>query len=151
MNTDLSALRRDAETLEDLTLRDEALNDLAGLENAEVDLKKRLAEINREHWEKHYSYKPQTKLRLTSFAIFGLLAVIAMTVLLSEMLHTGSYTLSRTQYIITADANPIAYWLYAVGIALGIVLFIVATLFCTFAFLRHPHQPFKWMSGKRTF
>ena len=148
MDIDISALRRDAEKIEDPALREEALRDLSDLQHAEFDLQRRLDEINRQHLNKNRAYKPQTKLRLALSAILFSLGSIAMAVMLSEALVTGSYVLSRSRHIITLGTNPVAYWLYVGGLTAGIVLLLIAVFFCVLAFFRYPQPPFKWMSGK---
>lgn len=148
MEIDISSLRRDAEKIEDAALRQEALLDLAKLDNAEFDLQRRLDDINREHWDKHHAYKPQSKARLILLSVFGLLGGFFGIDKVRETLESGSLTLSRSHYILTSDANPIAYWLYVSVFIVGFSALLFGSLFCVIALLRYPHPPFKWMSLK---
>ena len=149
MEIDISALRGDAEEIEDPAQREEALRDLDDLENAEFDLQCRLDEINREHWDKHHAYKPQSKVRLILLSVFGLLRGIVGFGKVSEILESGSLTLSKSQYILTPDAYPVAYWLYLSAYIVGFTALLFGSLFCIMALQRYPHPPFKWMSRKR--
>jgi len=151
MKIDVRTLRRDAEKIEDSTQRQEALGDLASLENAEFNLQRRLAEINRMHWEKHHAYKPQSKFKLASFASLFLLGSIAGIVVIFDILVTGSHTLSKSQRIVSMDENPIAYWLPTGFLVLGILAALFMTLFFVRALIKYPQPPFGWMSRQRTF
>lgn len=149
MRIDVSSLRREAEEIEDAAKREEALRDLDDLENADFDLQRRLDEINRENWEKHHAYKPQSRVRLMLLSVAGLLGIFFGFGMVRQIIESGRLTLSRSQHILTADANPVAYWLYLSIYIVGIAVVLFGTWFCIMALVRYPHPPFKWMSRKR--
>ena len=140
--------RRVAEEIEDPVQRQEALSDLARLENAESELQSRLAEIECDAWEKHYAYKPLPKFRLTLFALSGGLGSIWGFGMLLDILESGSLIPPKSDRIIEVATNPIAYTLWLGFHALGEAIFVFATLFCVLALVKYPHPPFKWMLRK---
>ena len=136
MKIDVSSMRSDAERIEDPAQREEAFRDLSELENLDLSARRRIDGINREFREKQSAHKPQSKTRLTLFTLLSLLASVFSIVQLLDILATGRYTLNRTHYIITADANPIAYWMYVGVFILVFFLFMLAALTFVLALLR---------------
>ena len=142
------SLRRDAEEIEDPVQRQEALSDLARLENADSELQSRLAQIECEVWEKHHAYKPLSKFRLALLALSSGLGSIWGFGMLFDILQSGSLSPPKSDRIIEAATDPIAYSLWLGFHTLGEAIFIFATLFCVLALVKYPHPPFKWMSRK---
>ena len=151
MKIDVRTLRRDAEKIEDSIQRHEALRDLASLGNAELDLQHSLAEINREHWEKHHAYKTQPKSRLVLLASAYLLGSLAGIFILFDILMSGSHTLFKSRLVVTMDGSPIAYWLPTSLIALTVLAMLFMVLFCVRALIKYPQPPFGWMLRQRKF
>jgi len=148
MNIDVNSMRSEAKKIKDAASREDALRGLRELENLELDTQRRRDEINREFREKQSVYKPQSKIRLTLLTTLSLLASVFGVFELLEILATGSYTFSRTQHIITVDANPMAYWIYFAIFAVAVFFFLLATLVLVLSLLRHPHPPFNGLSKK---
>ena len=148
MKTDIGALRRDAEGIEDIDDREIALRGLHELENIEFDTERRRAQLLRE-FSDNKTYKPQPKFRLGLLVIFCFSADFGMGHLLFRILEGGMFEARRTGHIFTVDANPIIYW-FQVGLyTFFTICMVLITIGMVMAFVKHPHQ-LKWSARKRT-
>ena len=147
MKTDIAALRRDAEGIEDINDREMALRGVHELKSIEFDTERRRAQLLHEFRDK--TYKPQPKFRLGLLAIFCLSADFFMGHLLFRILESGRFETSRTGHIFTVDANPVIYWFQVSLYTLFAIVMVLATIGIVMAFVQHPHQP-KWNARKQT-